>query len=31
VRLDGALPPPILYADGEDIMCSDISLIFEEM
>ena len=31
VHLDGDLPTPILYADGEDIMCSDISLIFEEM
>lgn len=31
VHLDGDLPTPILYADGEDIMCSDISLTFEEM
>lgn len=31
VHLDGDIPTPVLYADGEDIMCSDISLTFEEM
>lgn len=31
VHLDGDIPTPMLYADGEDIMCSDITLTFEEM
>ena len=31
VHLDGDIPTPILYADGDNIMCSDISLTFEEM
>lgn len=31
VHLSGDIPTPVLYADGDDVMCSDISLIFEEM
>lgn len=31
VHLDGDMPTPILYADGSNTMCSDISLTFEEM
>lgn len=31
VHLDGDIPTPVLYADGDDIMCSDISLTFEEV
>lgn len=31
VHLDGDIPTPILYADGDNIMCSDISLTFEEV
>jgi hypothetical protein len=32
MHLDGdTLPTPVLFADGENIMCSDISLTFEEM
>ena len=31
VHLSGDIPTPVLYADGEDVMCSEISLVFEEM
>lgn len=31
VHLDGDIPTPILYADGADVMCTDIALTFEEM
>ena len=31
VHLDCDIPTPILYADGADVMCSEISLTFEEM
>lgn len=31
VHLEGDIPTPVLYADGANIMCSDISLTFEEM
>lgn len=31
VHLDGDLPTPVLYADGGEVMCGDISLTFEEM
>ena len=32
MHLDGdTLPTPVLFADSENIMCSDISLTFEEM
>lgn len=31
VHLSGDIPTPVLFANGEDVMCSDISLVFEEM
>ena len=31
VHLDGDIPTPVLYAVGDNIMCSDISLTFEEV
>lgn len=31
VHLSGDIPTPVLYADGDDVMCSEISLVFEEM
>lgn len=31
VHLSGDIPTPVLYADGNDVMCSEISLTFEEM
>lgn len=31
VHLDGDLPTPVLYADGGEVMCGDITLTFEEM
>lgn len=31
VHLDGDIPTPVLYADSDNIMCSDITLTFEEM
>ena len=31
VHLSGDIPTPVLYADDDDVMCSEISLVFEEM
>lgn len=31
VHLSGDIPTPVLFANGDEIMCSDISLTFEEM
>ena len=31
VHLDGDLPAPVLYADGGEVMCGNITLTFEEM
>ncbi|MBP1578994.1 MAG: hypothetical protein J6B57_02785 [Oscillospiraceae bacterium] len=31
VHLSGDIPTPVLFANGDEIMCSDISLTLEEM